>query len=192
MLQNLNLLCDEAENGQIAIDFHKQGRTYDLVLMDKEMPVMDGHEATRQLRNMGVKTPIVALTGNALTTDREMFFEAGVDDFQTKVHISLKCSKWMATPLQVYQIVAIVRLCCPEESYSASFLCDTASIKRQTCTAVGTVWSGKFVFEVFIFIKNGVIANHPRFRGPGLLSFCFFAPCNICLGMIPSLRFLVE
>ncbi|XP_024371609.1 uncharacterized protein [Physcomitrium patens] len=84
VLQNLNLLCDEAENGQIAIDFHKQGRTYDLVLMDKEMPVMDGHEATRQLRNMGVKTPIVALTGNALTTDREMFFEAGVDDFQTK------------------------------------------------------------------------------------------------------------
>lgn len=87
MLQNLNLQCDEAENGQIAVDLHKQGNTYDLVLMDKEMPVMDGHEATRQLRSMGVKTPIVALTGNALTTDRELFFEAGVDDFQTKVLI---------------------------------------------------------------------------------------------------------
>ncbi|XP_024386790.1 uncharacterized protein [Physcomitrium patens] len=84
VLLNLNLQCDEAENGQIAVDLHKQGRTYDLVLMDKEMPVMDGHEATRQLRNMGVKTPIVALTGNALTSDRELFFEAGVDDFQTK------------------------------------------------------------------------------------------------------------
>lgn len=84
VLQNLNLQCDEAENGQIAVDLHKQGNTYDLVLMDKEMPVMDGHEATRQLRSMGVKTPIVALTGNALTTDRELFFEAGVDDFQTK------------------------------------------------------------------------------------------------------------
>lgn len=85
VLQNLNLQCDEAENGQIAVDLHKQGNVYDLVLMDKEMPVMDGHEATRQLRSMGVKTPIVALTGNALTTDRELFFEAGVDDFQTKV-----------------------------------------------------------------------------------------------------------
>ena len=85
VLQNLNLDCDEAENGQIAVDLHRQGRRYDLVLMDKEMPVMDGHEATRQLRNMGVKTPIVALTGNALTTDKESFFEAGVDDFQTKV-----------------------------------------------------------------------------------------------------------
>ena len=87
VLLNLNLECDEAENGQIAVDLHRQGRRYDLVLMDKEMPVMDGHEATRQLRSMGVRTPIVALTGNALTTDRELFFEAGVDDFQTKVRV---------------------------------------------------------------------------------------------------------
>jgi CheY-like chemotaxis protein len=93
VLLNLNLECDEAENGQIAVDLHRQGRRYDLVLMDKEMPVMDGHEATRQLRNMGVKTPIVALTGNALTTDRELFFEAGVDDFQTKVQVASPLSE---------------------------------------------------------------------------------------------------
>ncbi|CAM6020284.1 unnamed protein product [Sphagnum balticum] len=84
VLQNLNLQCDEAENGQVAVDYYKQGKSYDLVLMDKEMPVMDGHEATRQLRLMGVKTPIIALTGNALQSDRDLFFEAGVDDFQTK------------------------------------------------------------------------------------------------------------
>lgn len=42
-------------------------------------------QATRQLRTMGVKTPIIALTGNSLQSDRELFFEAGVDDFQTKV-----------------------------------------------------------------------------------------------------------
>jgi CheY-like chemotaxis protein len=91
VLQNLNLLCDEAENGQVAVDFHRQGKTYDLVLMDKEMPVMDGHQATRQLRMMGVKTPIIALTGNAMQSDRELFFEAGVNDFQTKVsHIFWK------------------------------------------------------------------------------------------------------
>ncbi|CAK9208324.1 unnamed protein product [Sphagnum troendelagicum] len=69
ILQNLNLQCDEAENGQIAVDYYKQGRMYDLILMDKEMPVMDGHEATRQLRLMGVKTLIIALTGNALQSD---------------------------------------------------------------------------------------------------------------------------
>jgi len=45
-LQNLNLLCDEAENGKIAVDLHVQGNSYDLVLMDKEMPVMDGHEVS--------------------------------------------------------------------------------------------------------------------------------------------------
>ncbi|XP_002993716.2 uncharacterized protein LOC9638456 [Selaginella moellendorffii] len=84
VLQNLNLQCDEAENGQIAVDLHRQGKSYDLVLMDKEMPVMDGHEATRALRMMGVKTPIVALTGNALQSDKELFFEAGVNEFQTK------------------------------------------------------------------------------------------------------------
>ncbi|KAH9310853.1 hypothetical protein KI387_025888, partial [Taxus chinensis] len=84
VLQNLNLHCEEAENGKVAVDYFKEGRTYDLVLMDKEMPVMDGHEATRQLRTMGVKTPIIALTGNALQSDKDLFFEAGVDDFQTK------------------------------------------------------------------------------------------------------------
>ncbi|CAM6056960.1 unnamed protein product [Sphagnum tenellum] len=66
ILQNLNLQCDEAKNGQIAVDYYKQGRMYDLIL---EMPVMDGHEATRQLWLMGVKTPIIALTGNALQSD---------------------------------------------------------------------------------------------------------------------------
>ncbi|KAL3701698.1 hypothetical protein R1sor_019720 [Riccia sorocarpa] len=76
--------CDEAENGKIAVDYYKEGRTYDLILMEKEMPVMDGHEATRQIRRMGVITPIIALTGNAMPADRELFFEAGVDDFQTK------------------------------------------------------------------------------------------------------------
>jgi CheY-like chemotaxis protein len=84
VLQTLNLHCEEAENGKVAVDYFKQGRTYDLVLMDKEMPVMDGHEATRQLRSMGVKTPIVALTGNTLQSDKDLFFEAGVDDFQIK------------------------------------------------------------------------------------------------------------
>ncbi|CAM6051882.1 unnamed protein product, partial [Sphagnum compactum] len=46
ILQNLNLQCDEAKNGQIAEDYYKQGRMYDLILTDKEMPVMDGHEVS--------------------------------------------------------------------------------------------------------------------------------------------------
>jgi len=73
VLQTLNLHCEEAENGKVAVDYFKQGRIYDLVFMDKEMPVMDGHEATRQLRSMGVKTLIVALTGNTLQSDKDLF-----------------------------------------------------------------------------------------------------------------------
>ncbi|KAG9447051.1 hypothetical protein H6P81_013179 [Aristolochia fimbriata] len=84
LFRDLNVLFEEAENGQIAVDYFKQGKNYDLVLMDKEMPVMDGHEATRQLRLLGVKTPIIALTGNSLPSDKDMFFEAGADEFKTK------------------------------------------------------------------------------------------------------------
>jgi CheY-like chemotaxis protein len=44
VLQTLNLHCEEVENGKVAVDYFKQGRIYDLVFMDKEMPLMDGHE----------------------------------------------------------------------------------------------------------------------------------------------------
>ncbi|XP_068666329.1 two-component system protein A-like [Aristolochia californica] len=84
LFRDLNVLFEEAENGQIAVDYFKQGKNYDLVLMDKEMPVMDGHEATRQLRLLGVKTPIIALSGNSLPSDKDMFFQAGADEFKTK------------------------------------------------------------------------------------------------------------
>lgn len=46
VLENLNLLVEEAENGKIAVDMAQQGRKYDLILMDKEMPVMDGHQVS--------------------------------------------------------------------------------------------------------------------------------------------------
>ncbi len=52
VLQNLNLQCDEAENGQVAVDLHAQGNSYDLVLMDKEMPVMDGHEVSEHSQTL--------------------------------------------------------------------------------------------------------------------------------------------
>ena len=44
VLQTLNLHCEETENGKVAVDYFKQGRIYDLVFIDKEIPVMDGHE----------------------------------------------------------------------------------------------------------------------------------------------------
>jgi len=60
------------------------GQPYDAVLMDVQMPVMSGHEATRALREAGYRLPIIALTAAALVSEREAALQAGMNDFLTK------------------------------------------------------------------------------------------------------------
>ncbi|MBV5299628.1 MAG: response regulator [Rhodoferax sp.] len=74
-----------ANDGQIALDMLAR-RRYDLVLMDMMMPVMDGLEATRRFRlgEQGQRTPIVAMTANAMQGDRERCLQAGMDDYLSK------------------------------------------------------------------------------------------------------------
>ncbi|ACL03444.1 Hpt sensor hybrid histidine kinase [Desulfatibacillum aliphaticivorans] len=78
-----------ANNGKEALDAIVKGEQYDLILMDGQMPIMDGMEATRKIRRFEAahkvkRTPIVALTAHAMTGDREKFIEAGMDDYLTK------------------------------------------------------------------------------------------------------------
>jgi len=78
---------DHAENGQIALDLHSKS-TYDLILMDLEMPVMDGYVATEKIRGLTDskrrKTPIVALTASAMQDVQKKLFDIGMNDYVLK------------------------------------------------------------------------------------------------------------
>jgi PAS domain S-box-containing protein len=83
MLKRLGHSVEIAEDGQVALD-RLQSSGIDLVLMDCQMPVMDGYEVTRRLRDQGKTVPIVAMTANAQDGDREACLEAGMDDYVSK------------------------------------------------------------------------------------------------------------
>lgn len=103
ILTKLGFGVDIANNGQEAVE-SVQSKKYDAILMDCHMPLMDGYEATRKIRNeLGMKTiPIIAVTANVMHGDKEKCFSAGMNDYVTKPyekHILLdKLDQWLIHP----------------------------------------------------------------------------------------------
>ncbi|MET4076577.1 PAS domain S-box protein [Hymenobacter sp. UYCo722] len=84
ILALVDVAVTEAENGQLAVDLARE-QSFDLVLMDVHMPVMDGLEAARYLRQeLGLAVPIVALTANVVDGEQAKCRAAGMDDFLSK------------------------------------------------------------------------------------------------------------
>lgn len=85
MLSKLDCEVTVAKNGEEAVSFCNES-DYDIILMDMQMPILSGIEATLEIRSSKrfKRTPIIALTANALPTDREKCLDAGMDDFISK------------------------------------------------------------------------------------------------------------
>jgi PAS domain S-box-containing protein len=98
LLSLLQISCDEANNGEEALSKLASHR-YDLVLMDLQMPIIDGLEATRRMRARGDTTPVIALTADALESHKKICAEVGMDDHLAKPIIPLQLktllNKWL-------------------------------------------------------------------------------------------------
>jgi len=105
MLRKMGLQADVVANGQEAVNA-LQTTPYDLVLMDCQMPEMDGYEATQRIRRPGSKAqnpgiPIIAMTALAMQGDREKCIQAGMNDFIAKPVKRRELAKMLASWLEI-------------------------------------------------------------------------------------------
>ena len=131
VLENLNLTVTLVENGQEAVATRKQN-SYDLILMDIQMPVLGGIDATKEIlaweKQEGLThTPIIALTANALQGDREKYLATGMDDYISK-------------PIKVEQIRHLIhRHCASQKKSEKTDTPVTPEVKEETEASMSTV-----------------------------------------------------
>ncbi|NOR68520.1 MAG: PAS domain S-box protein [Methylomarinum sp.] len=113
MLSKTGLIIDIAKNGQQAVDRWQQ-EDYDLILMDCRMPIMDGYEATKIIRQQESDShvPIIALTANSSHEDRQRCLDSGMDEVITKPFkkefLINSLNKWLRPVLQSHENKSIV------------------------------------------------------------------------------------
>jgi CheY-like chemotaxis protein len=103
ILSKAGATVTQVDNGQTAVDRARvaemAGKSYDCILMDMQMPVMDGFAACRALRSSGYRGTIIALTAHAMAGDRQRCLDAGCDDY-------------VAKPIQRRQLLQLVAKYC--------------------------------------------------------------------------------
>lgn len=95
VLRRTGAELEVVENGRLAVNRATE-TSFDLILMDMQMPEMDGYQATRMLCEQGVSVPIVALTAHAMSGDRERCLSAG-------------CADYVAKPVHVHQLIETIK-----------------------------------------------------------------------------------
>ena len=139
-----------AENGRIALDRCASER-FDVILMDVQMPVMDGLKATRKLRELEVsagakRVPIIAMTANALKGDREICLASGMDDYVPKPMdhklLAKKLQEWTSGASVAFEDVAPF---------------DTATLDPGALRQTRKVMKQKFKSYLSLYLKE---ANH--------------------------------
>jgi CheY-like chemotaxis protein len=142
LLAQMGYRADVAANGLEAIDAIER-QTYDVVLMDVQMPELDGLEASREINRRWPeerRPRIVAMTANVMQGDRELCAAAGMDDYVSK-------------PIRVDELVAALERCPwrPEAGAPAAAVIDRTAFERLTATM-----SGEFVAELIdTFVEDG-------------------------------------
>ena len=100
LLRDAGLAPDLADNGELAVQMARE-TDYAVILMDMQMPQMDGIDATREIRQIAGResTPILAMTANAFEADRDSCLAAGMNDFITKpvdpAHLFSSLQRWL-------------------------------------------------------------------------------------------------
>jgi CheY-like chemotaxis protein len=121
-LERLGYRADVAANGLEALDaLHRQ--PYDVVLMDMQMPEMDGLEATRQIWQIwqpAQRPRIIAMTANAMQSDRELCLDTGMDDYVSK-------------PVRLEDLIAALERCAPGQSTVATSAASTPTEPAVDC-----------------------------------------------------------
>jgi len=107
VLKKANVEVTLAENGKEGVDaVDRQKDRYDLILMDMQMPIMDGYTAAKKIRELGYQRSIIALTAHAMRGDRERCLDAGCSDYITK-------------PIEINKFMSSIKNACEPEIHSS-------------------------------------------------------------------------